>query len=77
MLGGVQWVSLPHGRMSSCPAYQTTSERLFRIQFLRDLRSFFGTTFKIVPADSTESLVPQLLYSCYGTGYVNANRTLA
>jgi len=47
------------------------------IQFLRDLRSFFGTTFKIVPADSTESLVPQLLYSCYGTGYVNANRTLA
>ena len=45
----------------------------FRIQFLRDLRSFFGTSFKIVPSDSTES---QLLYSCYGTGYINANQTL-
>lgn len=45
----------------------------FRIQFLRDLRSFLGTSFKIVPV-GTES---QLLYSCCGTGYVNVNRTLA
>ncbi|KAF8238567.1 18S rRNA biogenesis protein, partial [Tricholoma matsutake] len=43
------------------------------IQFLRDLRSFLGTSFKIVPV-GTES---QLLYSCCGTGYVNVNRTLA
>ncbi|KAF7305024.1 hypothetical protein MKEN_01217400 [Mycena kentingensis (nom. inval.)] len=44
------------------------------IQFLRDVRSFFGTSFKIAPADTDST---QLLYSCYGVGYVNANRTLA
>ncbi|RDB21495.1 putative RNA 3'-terminal phosphate cyclase-like protein [Hypsizygus marmoreus] len=44
------------------------------IQFLRDVKSFFGTSFKIVPAEPGSS---QLLYSCYGTGYVNANRALA
>ncbi|KAG5647254.1 hypothetical protein DXG03_000789 [Asterophora parasitica] len=44
------------------------------IQFLRDVKQFFGTSFKIVPAEAGSS---QLLYSCYGTGYVNANRTLA
>ncbi|KAJ8519470.1 hypothetical protein ONZ45_g3595 [Pleurotus djamor] len=46
------------------------------IQFLRDIQKFFGTTFKIVPAnkDGTSS---QLLYSCYGSGYVNTNRSLA
>ncbi|KAL9715330.1 hypothetical protein Ac2012v2_001993 [Leucoagaricus gongylophorus] len=47
------------------------------IQFLRDVRSFFGTSFKVVPADSSDPDNVQLLYSCYGTGYVNANRTLA
>ncbi|KAG6874237.1 hypothetical protein C0995_003783 [Termitomyces sp. Mi166 len=45
-----------------------------RIQFLRDVKQFFGTSFKIVPAESGSN---QLLYSCYGTGYVNANRALA
>ncbi|GLB34856.1 putative RNA 3'-terminal phosphate cyclase (RTC), insert domain [Lyophyllum shimeji] len=44
------------------------------IQFLRDVREFFGTSFKIVPAEPVST---QLLYSCYGTGYVNANRALA
>ncbi|KAJ7509992.1 RNA 3'-terminal phosphate cyclase/enolpyruvate transferase [Mycena galericulata] len=39
------------------------------IQFLRDVRSFFGTSFKIECS--------HLLYSCYGTGYINSNRTLA
>lgn len=48
-----------------------------RIQFLRDVRSFFGTSFKIVTADPSDPASSQLLYSCYGTGYVNANRTLA
>ncbi|KAF8163492.1 RNA 3'-terminal phosphate cyclase domain-containing protein [Crassisporium funariophilum] len=47
------------------------------IQFLRDVRAFFGTSFKIVAADSSNSDNVQLLYSCYGTGYINANRTLA
>ncbi|KAL0581568.1 hypothetical protein V5O48_000497 [Marasmius crinis-equi] len=45
------------------------------VQLLRDIKDFFGTSFKIVPAGSGDS--QQLLYSCYGTGYVNANRTLA
>ncbi|KAI0709487.1 18S rRNA biogenesis protein [Earliella scabrosa] len=47
------------------------------IQFLRDVKECFGTAFKIVPADATESSTPDLLYSCYGVGYVNANRSLA
>ncbi|CAA7271532.1 unnamed protein product [Cyclocybe aegerita] len=47
------------------------------IQFLRDVRSFFGTSFKIVPTDPSDPECSQLLYSCYGTGYVNANRSLA
>ncbi|KDQ33482.1 hypothetical protein PLEOSDRAFT_1099449 [Pleurotus ostreatus PC15] len=46
------------------------------IQFLRDIHSLFGTTFKIVPAEASGSS-NQLLYSCYGTGYVNVNRSLA
>ncbi|KAF9265455.1 18S rRNA biogenesis protein [Marasmius fiardii PR-910] len=45
------------------------------IQLLRDIRDFFGTSFKVVPVDSADS--QQFMYSCYGTGYVNANRTLA
>ncbi|KIM48930.1 hypothetical protein M413DRAFT_59937 [Hebeloma cylindrosporum] len=47
------------------------------IQFLRDVRSFFATSFKIVSADPSNQDCSQLIYSCYGTGYVNANRTLA
>ncbi|KAI0293098.1 18S rRNA biogenesis protein [Russula brevipes] len=45
------------------------------IQFLRDVRDAFGTSFKIIPADKSGQS-SQLLYSCYGTGYVNTNRTL-
>ncbi|KAF7789517.1 hypothetical protein EIP86_000463 [Pleurotus ostreatoroseus] len=47
------------------------------IQFLRDINQCFGTSFKIVPAEPTNSSSSELLFSCYGTGYVNANRTLA
>ncbi|KAF5330851.1 hypothetical protein D9619_005612 [Psilocybe cf. subviscida] len=47
------------------------------IQFLRDVQAFFATSFKIVPVDPSDPSSSQLLYSCYGTGYVNANRTLA
>lgn len=50
---------------------------VIRIQFLRDVRSFFATSFKIVSADPPDPECSQLIYSCYGTGYVNANRTLA
>jgi len=47
------------------------------IQFLRDVQMCFGTTFKIVPADSTDATEQELLFSCYGIGYVNVNRTMA
>ncbi|KAI0724012.1 18S rRNA biogenesis protein [Cerioporus squamosus] len=47
------------------------------IQFLRDVKETFGTAFKIVPADPSDQNTPDLLFSCYGVGYVNANRSLA
>ncbi|EIM89848.1 18S rRNA biogenesis protein [Stereum hirsutum FP-91666 SS1] len=47
------------------------------IQFLRDIRDVFNTSFKVVPADPSDPSSTQLLYSCYGTGYVNTNRSLA
>ncbi|KAJ7063400.1 RNA 3'-terminal phosphate cyclase domain-containing protein [Mycena amicta] len=46
------------------------------IQFLRDVRTFFGTSFKIAPAEPSDKESSQLVYSCYGTGYINANRTI-
>ncbi|KAN0141002.1 RNA 3'-terminal phosphate cyclase/enolpyruvate transferase [Lactarius tabidus] len=45
------------------------------VQFLRDVRAAFGISFKIVPADKSGGS-RQLLYSCYGSGYVNTNRSL-
>ncbi|KAI0807602.1 18S rRNA biogenesis protein [Fomes fomentarius] len=47
------------------------------IQFLRDVKESFGTAFKIVPADPSNAAAPDFVYSCYGIGYVNANRTIA
>ncbi|TFK76295.1 18S rRNA biogenesis protein [Pluteus cervinus] len=47
------------------------------IQFLRDVKSFFGISFRVATADPSDPDCVQLLYSCYGTGYVNANRSLA
>ncbi|KAH9843078.1 18S rRNA biogenesis protein [Rhodofomes roseus] len=47
------------------------------IQFLRDVKMAFGTTFKIVPAEKSDPASTELVYSCYGVGYVNANRTLS
>jgi len=47
------------------------------VQFLRDTRDFFGTTFKIAPADFDGVPTSHLIFSCYGTGYVNVNRTMS
>ena len=47
------------------------------IQFLRDVREVFGTSFKIVKADSSDPESNDLIFSCLGTGYVNTNRSLA
>lgn len=48
-----------------------------RIQFLRDIRDVFGTSFKIVPADPGDPENHELLLSCYGTGYINTNKPVA
>ncbi|TDL24838.1 18S rRNA biogenesis protein [Rickenella mellea] len=47
------------------------------VQFLRDVRDFFGTSFKIVPADPDNPESTELLFSCYGTGFVNINKSVA
>ncbi|EFN89340.1 RNA 3'-terminal phosphate cyclase-like protein [Harpegnathos saltator] len=47
------------------------------IQFLRDLRDFFGTVFKIEPVKEEEELLPQVHLTCLGIGYTNiSKRTL-
>jgi hypothetical protein len=49
----------------------------YRQHFLRDIRDFFDTTFNIAPVDRLDPENKDLLYSCYGVGYSNANRTVA
>ncbi|CAE6426726.1 unnamed protein product [Rhizoctonia solani] len=44
------------------------------VQFLRDVKLFFGTSFKIVSAPGSES---ELVVSCFGTGYINSNKAVA
>ncbi|KZV72938.1 18S rRNA biogenesis protein [Peniophora sp. CONT] len=46
------------------------------IQLLRDIRDAFGTSFKITPADKSGGS-SDLTYVCYGTGYINTNRSVA
>lgn len=41
------------------------------IQFLRDLREFFGTSFKIKAATGD---VPEYTLSCVGMGFQNVNK---
>ncbi|KAL0074560.1 RNA 3'-terminal phosphate cyclase [Phycomyces blakesleeanus] len=42
----------------------------FTIQFLRDLKDFFGVSFKIQPEESSNTI----LMTCVGIGYVNHNK---
>lgn len=80
MLGVVECPNQPLER-SSPTAYSRTAPDCLcfcSIQFLRDVRDFFGTSFQIVSIeDPTNPNSADLLYSCYGTGHVNANRDLA
>lgn len=48
-----------------------------RIQLLRDVKECFGTAFKITSAEPNDPDSTELVLSCYGIGYVNANRSLA
>ena len=80
MLAGVRWGSRHFERKSDGRPSRGPNRHSYRsrsIQFLRDVHQAFGTSFKIVPADKSDPESPELLFSCYGTGYVNANRTLA
>ncbi|KAG8217735.1 18S rRNA biogenesis protein [Butyriboletus roseoflavus] len=47
------------------------------IQLLRNIKAFFGTSFKIVSAKPSDPSCTESFYSCYGIGHVNINRTLA
>ncbi|KAL1944661.1 hypothetical protein VTO73DRAFT_3091 [Trametes versicolor] len=47
------------------------------IQLLRDVKECFGTAFKITSAEPNDPDSTELVLSCYGIGYVNANRSLA
>jgi RNA 3'-terminal phosphate cyclase-like protein len=47
------------------------------VQFLRDVKDFFGVSFKIVSAEPADPACKELIFSCLGTGYTNTNRTLA
>ena len=75
---GVGWASQLPGRKAINYVIACTNLNIvYRIQFLRDLKEGFGTAFKIVPAEPTDSDSLDLIFSCYGVGYVNANRSLA
>lgn len=66
-----------HTAIPSVMEYDANVPPTFSIQFLRDAKEAFGTAFKIVPADPGDMVTDDFLYSCYGVGYVNANRSLA
>lgn len=47
------------------------------IQFLRDLRDFFGIVFKIEPLKEEDDVLDQVVLTCIGAGYTNlSKRTL-
>ncbi|XP_031842240.1 RNA terminal phosphate cyclase 1 [Nomia melanderi] len=47
------------------------------IQFLRDLRDFFGVVFKIEPYKEEDEILDQVILTCVGVGYTNiSKRTL-
>lgn len=48
------------------------------IQTLRDIKMFWGTSFKIASEPpAVDGGEEQLLVSCFGVGFINSNRTLA
>lgn len=50
---------------------------MYRIQFLRDLRDFLGTVFKIEPIKEEDEIKEQVMLTCIGIGYTNlSKRTL-
>lgn len=52
----------------------------FTIQFLRHLRDFFGTMFKMEAKDEEDSELrmgaEKILLTCVGTGYTNLSKTM-
>lgn len=78
MWADVGWAMRLLERQYSGTMYETGADVIiFRIQFLQDIKAFFGTSFKIVSANPSNLSCTESVYSCYGVGYVNVNRTLA
>lgn len=48
----------------------------YRIQFLRDLRDFFGVVFKIEPLKEEDEVLDQVVLTCVGVGYTNISRRI-
>ncbi|XP_071864630.1 RNA terminal phosphate cyclase 1 [Bombus fervidus] len=44
------------------------------IQFLRDLKDFFGIVFKIEPLKEEDEILEQVVLTCIGVGYTNINK---
>ncbi|EZA53395.1 probable RNA 3'-terminal phosphate cyclase-like protein [Ooceraea biroi] len=44
------------------------------MQFLRDLRDFFGVTFKVEHVREEDEVLPQVRLICLGIGYTNMNK---
>ncbi|XP_016908085.1 RNA 3'-terminal phosphate cyclase-like protein isoform X1 [Apis cerana] len=44
------------------------------IQFLRDLKDFFGIIFKIEPFKENDEILEQVVLTCIGVGYTNINK---
>lgn len=42
------------------------------MQFLRDLKTFFGVTFKI----QTDAETKTVIMTCVGTSYINVNKKI-
>ncbi|KAF3423474.1 hypothetical protein E2986_10603 [Frieseomelitta varia] len=44
------------------------------IQFLRDLKDFFGIVFKLEPYKEEDEILEQVILTCVGVGYTNINK---
>lgn len=44
------------------------------MQFLRDLKDFFGIVFKLEPYKEEDEILDQVILTCVGVGYTNINK---
>ncbi|KAJ2800719.1 hypothetical protein H4R21_003069, partial [Coemansia helicoidea] len=67
-----QWLALLLMVLGPEHAAKTRIGKLtpFSIQYLRDIRDFFNTTFKITPDPASNTV----MLTCLGTGYINVGK---